>query len=162
MSSSNLKKPQVNHATCTITITETFNRASKIFGTEACDLMKKIRNAFPDYDVVVSSTRRKASKNKTKPTYAMMERYIKHLRNGEEGLKIFEQVKDCAKSYKPAYQKVYEWFNQSFPDYDAALRFDKNGFLVARTNIISFEDFKEKQEAAAQEKQRENEQKATA
>ena len=105
MTNYNFSKPRIDHTTRTITITETFDRAARVFGTEACDLMEKIRNAFPDYTVITSTSRRKSSNNKTKPTYAMMERYIKHLRDGEEALKIFEQVKDCAKSYKPAYQK---------------------------------------------------------
>ena len=161
MTNYNLRKPRIDHSTRTITITETFNCAAATYGTDAFNTLMEIRKSCPGYKVVCVA-KRKSAKKGSKITYAMMGTYIKHLRNGEQYLKIFERVKDYAKSQHHPYKRVCEWFNESFPNYDSTPRFDKAGFLVAETNIISFEDYKEKQETTAREKQRENEEKATA
>ena len=159
MNNYSLRMPKICHATRTISVTETFNRAAAHYGTDAFNILMEIRRTCPGYQVVCVA-KKKSAKKGAKITYAMMGTYIKHLRNGKELLEIFEQVKDYAKSQHHPYKRVCEWFNESFPNYNSTPRFDREGFLVAETNIVSFEDYKEKQEAAKQQEQSENEQQA--
>ena len=144
------RMPKIDHATRSIVVTAAFNHAAAIFGTKECDLLMKIYAAFPGYSVVENTTKRKSIKKKVKLTYDKMGKYISCLRNGAEYLEIFEKVKAFAASQPGAYFMVSNWFYASFPDYGCVPEFDGEGFPLVETNIISFEDYKERHDAAQQ------------
>ena len=152
-----VRMPKINHSTRTISITESFNRAASTYGTEACNLLTEILKAFPAYRVVCI-TQSKHDTKKPKLTYKKMEKYISSLRNGEVYLEIFKKVKAFAASQPGAYFMVSSWFDASFPDYGCVQEFDEDGFPQVEVNVISFDDYKQQREAAAQQKQSENEQ----
>ena len=46
---------------------------------------------------------------------------------------------------------MFKWFNEKFPDYRKDPKIDENGKLVATVNVVNFEDFKKKADAAKAE-----------
>ena len=58
MTNYNLRKPRIDHTTRTITITETFDRAAKTYGTDAFNTLIEIRKSCPGYKVVCVAKRK--------------------------------------------------------------------------------------------------------
>ena len=149
-------KPTFNHTNKTITVSDKFMKeAVKPFTNEFNDLME-LRRLCPDYTVITRSHRRPSTSKKTPNipkfvSYDHMEKYIKLLPDSEKLLLQFQLVKDYAKAHNYAASIVFKWFNETFPDYHKAPKIDKGGNLVATVNVVNFEDFKKKADAAKAE-----------
>lgn len=156
MSTTLAKKPVINHTDKTIIVSEKFmNEASVPFTAEFKDL-KKLRKALPDYEVITRSHRKPRTTAKTPNipkfvSYDHMKKYIALLDNSEELLRQFNLVKNFAESHRNSASIVFKWFNETFPDYHKAPKIDEKGNLIATVNVVNFEDFKKKAEAAKAE-----------
>ena len=150
-------KPVINHTDKTIIVTEKFmNEASVPFTAEFKDL-KKLRKALPDYEIITRSHRKPRTTEKTQNIkkfvpYDKMVAYINLLPERDELLKQFEMMKKIAATYpsNPA-SIVFKWFNNAWPDYRKTPKIDKDGNLIATVNVVNFEDFKKKADAAKAE-----------
>ena len=149
-------KPAFNHTNKTITVSDKFMKeAVKPFTNEFNDLME-LRRLCPDYTVITRSHRRPSTSKKTPNipkfvSYDHMKKYIALLDNSEELLRQFNLVKNFAESHRNSASIVFKWFNETFPDYHKAPKIDEKGKLVATVNVVNFEDFKKKAEAAKAE-----------
>ena len=156
LSSTLAQKPVVNHRNHTITVSDKFfTEASKPFTNEFNDL-QLLREALPGYEVITRSHRspRKTEKSKGIPkfvSYDHMEKYINLLSDSKKLLEELELVKSFAESRRNSASIVFKWFNEKFPDYRKDPKIDENGKLVATVNVVNFEDFKKKAEAAKAE-----------
>lgn len=155
-SSTLAKKPVFNHTNKTITVSDKFYRAAKDpTNDEFYDLMK-LRELCPGYEIITRS-HRKPRRTENTPripkfvSYEHMEKYIKLLPKSEELLLQLQSVKDYAKAHNYAASIVFKWFNETFPDYHKKPKIDKDGKLIATVNIVNFEDFKKKADAAKAE-----------
>ena len=150
------KKPVFNHTNKTITVSDKFYRAAKDpTNDEFYDLMK-LRELCPGYEIITRSHRspRKTEKSKSIPkfvSYDHMEKYIKLLPDSKKLLEELKLVKSFAESRRNSASIVFKWFNEKFPDYRKDPKIDENGKLVATVNVVNFEDFKKKAEAAKAE-----------
>ena len=155
-SSALAKKPVFNHTNKTITVTDKFMKeAVKPFTNEFNDLMK-LRELCPGYEIITRSHRKPRRTEKTPNipkfvSYDHMEKYIKLLPNSKKLLEELELVKSFAESRRNSASIVFKWFNEKFPDYRKDPKIDENGKLVATVNVVNFEDFKKKAEAAKAE-----------
>ena len=156
LSSTLAQKPVVNHRNHTITVSDKFfTEASKPFTNEFNDL-QLLREALPGYEIITRSHRKPRRTEKTQNipkfvSYEHMERYIKLLPDSEKLLLQLETAKDYAKAHNYASSIVFKWFNETFPDYHKKPKIDKDGKLIATVNIVNFEDFKKKANAAKAE-----------
>lgn len=145
------KKPTINHTNKTITVSDKFFRAaSNPFSNEAADIML-LREKFPGYEIITRTHRspRKTEKSKNIKkfvSYDKMEKYISLLDNSDELLHQYQIVKDFAACRRNSASIVFKWFNESFPDYRNDPKTDASGKLVAKVNVISFEELKKKAE----------------
>ena len=115
-----------------------------------------LREALPGYEIITRSHRspRKTEKSKGIPkfvSYDHMKKYIALLPDSEKLLLQLQLVKDYAKAHNYAASIVFKWFNETFPDYHKAPKIDEKGNLIATVNIVNFEDFKKKANAAKAE-----------
>lgn len=150
MKNTNFRKPQINHADRTITISTAFQRAAAEHNTDAFKALMEIRKDCPGYKVVCASPP-KPAKKKAMITFARMEHYISCLRGGMEYLEIFEKVKDFAKSQPNHYLTVARWFNECFPDYGCQPEFDADGYPIVEVNLVPYEKYKAEQEAVIEQ-----------
>ena len=156
LSSTLAQKPVVNHRNHTITVSDKFfTEASKPFTNEFNDL-QLLREALPGYEIITRS-HRKPRRTENTPripkfvSYDHMEKYIKLLPDSEKLLAELKLVKNYAKAHNYAASIVFKWFNEKFPDYHKKPKIDENGKLVATVNVVNFEDFKKKADAAKAE-----------
>ena len=157
MKTMNIRKPVVNHIARTISVTNTFMRAAADPDSEEFTMYMNLAATCPNYKTVIAK-QRKARKNPEKPpklTYAKMGNYIACLRDADKLLTIFEKVKGFAKTQPSPYALVFHWFFESFPDYGCQPDFDADGYPIVEANCISFEAFKQRNEATKQQEQSE-------
>ena len=143
-----------DHIHKTILVSESFARAAAKFGSNEFNCLMNMRKACPDYQIRCTAPK-KQKKTRDRISYDRMRKYMRCLRNGEECLELFEKVVAYSCSQRAPYQCVADWFSRSFPDYGAAVDFDKDGYPIAEENIIFFDVYKkeceqkQKQEQAA-------------
>lgn len=150
-SSSLAQNTTFNHTNKTITVSAKFFRAAKDPTTNEFSDLMMMREICPNYEIITrthrSPRKMKKSKNIKKfVSYDKMEKYISLLDNSDELLCQYQIVKDFAACRRNSASIVFKWFNESFPDYRNDPKTDKNGKLVAKVNVISFEELKKKAE----------------
>ena len=159
MNNMNIRKPMVNHIARTITVTNSFMRAAADPTSAEFEMYMKLTASCPNYKVVAAKKHKtKDSDKKPKLTYDRMGKYIACLRNADELLTVFEKVKAFAKSQPNPHALVSRWFFESFPDYGCQPDFDSEGFPLVEANCVSFEAYKQHNEAAKQQEQSKAEQ----
>lgn len=147
-----VKTPVLNHCNKTITITAKFSRAAaNPFSDEARELMR-LREMFSDYEMIIRTCHKPRRTQKTQNikkfvSYDMIEKYICLLKDRDALLRQFENVKEFASCHRHSASIVFKWFNECFPDYRKAPRFDKDGKLIAAVKIISVEELMKKPRA---------------
>lgn len=160
MKTKNIRKPAVNHINRTITVTDTFMRLAGNPENEEFTLYMNLVASCPNYKTVIAK-QRKAKKDPNqapKLTYAKMGKYIACLPKSKELMAIFDKVKTFAKSQPNPYLTVSRWFNECFPDYGCQPDFDEEGNPIVEVNCVSFEEYKQRNEATKQQEQSEKEQ----
>lgn len=110
---------KIDFATQTLAMNYKFAAASKRFGSEEYNLVKSIKDDFPNLKIVTRAGRKITTPRKTKRfTYNNMEKYIRTFENSEELLAMFNLVKDRSATAKSPYKFVCDWFLMQFPDFE--------------------------------------------
>ena len=129
----NKRNCKVDFATNTIMISKRFRELASQKDTHEYKLMKELKVDFPSMSVQTRPSKRKGNAT-AKITYRKMMSYFECLPESESIIKQFEIVRKAS----PNYQKVLNWFNESFPEYGQIPRFDSQGNLLYGSNVIPF------------------------
>lgn len=112
-----MKSYTINHADKVILCTKKFYEGATQFGTPECDECQQLREAFPDYGIILREI--KSNENKRVPnknlTYANMVRYIVSQPNGAERLVEFAKIRNLSGQKGRAYSAVKHWFMERYP-----------------------------------------------
>ena len=106
--------------------TKKFAAAASRFKTDAYDELQAARRDYPDFRVVVKSSRGKKNDRNKGLTFAYMERYIK-AHDDENGsvMATFKMLRGTSEEGKKlgagsaSYDEVKTWFDQQFPEFAA-------------------------------------------
>lgn len=122
---------KIDFTTNTVIMNCTFAKKANEYGSDEYNILKGIREDFPQISVVVKKGReqKKANKNK-RLTYDNMRSYIGALKNSEELMKAFEGVVALSTTQKSPYKFVSDWFKKQFPKYQEMPEY-KEGQLSA-------------------------------
>ena len=108
----------------TIEITKSFDKASSRFGTEAYEALQQVRQAYPDYRIVVKATRTKVDHFKGL-TYDFMERYIASHDNDGKNMEMFNDLRATSEEAvnlgvdAASYGEIKAWFFRTYPEIEA-------------------------------------------
>ena len=107
-----MKAYNIDFATNTITITQTFAKEASQIGTDAFKTMLELRQLGMPINI-------KAPAKKKNPhlTYAKMEGYIALLEDADKYQKEFDAVYAESLTMKAPYAYVSNWFKKTFPNY---------------------------------------------
>ncbi len=99
----------INYKKNTIEITKSFEKKASVYGSEAYRELKEARNEFPNYRLVVKTTK---SNNSFKGMdYDFMLDYIAKHENAEQRKAEFEKLRACDLSYG----EIKQWFTETYP-----------------------------------------------
>lgn len=108
---------QLNHEDKTIALTRKFAKESSVLGSKQYDLLMKLKNDFPAYDIVMRNIDIKKKKQKYHGlTYEKMYEHIRKT-HGEDVLKDLLFQMDLNHSEGGAYGRVKSWFLAEHTDY---------------------------------------------
>ena len=108
---------QLNHAEKTIALTRSFARESSIPGSKQYELLMRLKNDFPEYDVTMRNIDiRKQKQRYPGLTYEAMFRHIRKV-HGEEALNDLLFRMDLNHNEAGAYGRVKSWFLTEHTDY---------------------------------------------
>lgn len=65
-------------------------------------------------------------KEKARPSYKQIEIFISYLENGLEMMEEFETQRGLSLSEDACYEKVLDWFNETFPYFGGPYEFNEN------------------------------------
>ena len=139
----------INHTTNTIVMTKRFQREASQIGTEAYNVLKRLRRDFPHMHLMTKPTRRKKTSS-ARLTYSHMWNYIACLPDSEKWQEQFAQVRKLSRSQPSAYHYVVNWFMNTFPGYSDCPTFDERGKLIYESNVIPFPAGAENTDARAE------------
>ena len=109
---------KIDFTTNTVIMNCTFAKKANEYGSDEYNILKGIREDFPQISVVVKKGRdqKKANINK-RLTYDNMRSYISVLDNSDEMLSAFEGVIALSATQKSPYKFVSDWFKHQFRKY---------------------------------------------
>ncbi len=116
---------KINYTTNTITVTKKFMEDAGIIGTPAFNTMKELRQM----GMTIAIKETKARKNE-KITYAKMIQYISCVENSSFYMAQFEAVREESKSKNNPYNRVLEWFKDTFPCFHELPEFNANNEII--------------------------------
>lgn len=123
---------KIDYTTNTITVTKKFMEEAGIIGTSAFSTMKELRQM--GMNITVKET---APRKNNKITYAQMVQYISCVENSTLYMAQFNAIREEAKSKNNPYNRVLEWFNQTFPCFYDMPEFNaKNEVIVTPANYL--------------------------
>lgn len=123
---------KIDYTTNTITVTKKFMEDAGIIGTPAFITMKELRQM--GMTITVKET---APRKNNKITYAQMVQYISCVENSTLYMAQFNAIREEAKSKNNPYNRVLEWFNQTFPCFYDMPEFNaKNEVIVTPANYL--------------------------
>ena len=114
-----------DHKNHSIELTKKFNKASCRFGTDEYEALQRARKDYPNYRVVVKSTKSSGVDHYNGLTYEFMERYINAHENAEKNLAAFYDLRglsDEAVAFGAeslSYGEIRKWFFKTFPEIEA-------------------------------------------
>ena len=110
---------QLNHEDKTIALTRKFAKGSSIPGSKQYELLMKLKNDFPAYDITLRNLNMKKKKQKYPGlTYETMFDHIRKT-HSEEALNALLFQMDLNHNEGGAYGRVKSWFLAEHPDYKA-------------------------------------------
>lgn len=134
---------KIDFTTNTVIMNCTFAKKANEYGSDEYNILKGIREDFPQISVVVKKGReqKKANKNK-RLTYDNMRSYISALKDSDELLKAFEGVVSLSVTQKSPYKYVSDWFKAQFPKYKELPEYKEGqltvgGFEIERKKTIA-------------------------
>lgn len=100
-------------------VTKSFEKNSKIFGTEEYKLWREFKRDCPSAVMTTKKIKRNPNKRTNKNlTYKNMRTYIAQQSNAEELMEQFERELKLSKIQSNPYRAVLAWFEQTFEGYD--------------------------------------------
>lgn len=69
-------------------------------------------------------------KEKTRPSYKQIEIFLSYLENGLEMMEQFETIRGVSLSEDTYYEKVLDWFNETFPYFGGPYEFNANHKII--------------------------------
>ncbi len=123
---------KIDYTTNTITVTKKFMEEAGVIGTSAFSTMKELRQMG-----MTISVKETAPRKNNKITYAQMVQYISCVENSTFYMAQFNAIREEAKSKNNPYNRVLEWFNQTFPCFYDMPEFNaKNEVIVTPANYL--------------------------
>lgn len=105
----------INFETRTITITKKFGKEASEFGTKAFEIMKQLREEFPDFQIAYKTIQKKENKESFKGlTLVEMERFIAE--RSDEELEYFKKVVEVADCRQGKYAIIKKWFLDNYKE----------------------------------------------
>ena len=99
----------VNYKKNTLEITKAFEKKASAYGSEAYVELSEARKEFPNYRIVVKTTK---SNNSFKGMdYDFMVEYISKHENADQRMEAFEKLRACDLSYG----EIKQWFVETYP-----------------------------------------------
>ena len=99
----------INYKKNTIEITKSFEKKASAYGSEAYYELSEARKAFPNYRLVVKTTKSNNSFKGMK--YEFMMEYISKHDDAEQRMEEFEKLRACDLSYG----EIKQWFIETYP-----------------------------------------------
>lgn len=110
---------QLNYEEKTIALTRKFAKESSVFSSKQYELLMKLKNDFPTYDITIRNIDVKKKKQKyTGLTYEKMYDHIRKV-HGEEALNDLLFQMDLNHNESGAYGRVKSWFLAEHLDYES-------------------------------------------
>ena len=115
---------RVNRTNRTIEVSKSFDKAASRFNTREYEALQQVRRDYPDYRIVVKTTRTKADHFKGL-TYGFMEKYIASHDDAEARMAEFNDLRgtsDEAQAFGAvahSYGEVKAWFFKTYPEFEA-------------------------------------------
>ena len=109
----------LNHADKQIIVTKSFLKEAGIIGSEAYEILVRMRQDLPDYQIVQREIAKKQGKKTYgKLTYETMADFIavKEGKNAPAALAEFERIKNLSKIQAGSYAYVKTWFLNRYKD----------------------------------------------
>lgn len=123
---------KIDYTTNTITVTKKFMEEAGVIGTSAFSTMKELRQMG-----MTIAVKEIAPRKNNKITYAQMVQYISCVENSTLYMAQFNAIREEAKSKNNPYNRVLEWFNQTFPCFYDMPEFNaKNEVIVTPANYL--------------------------
>ena len=69
-------------------------------------------------------------KERARPSYKQIEIFISYLENGLEMMEQFETIRGVSLSEDACYEKVLDWFSETFPYYGGPYKFNTDHKIV--------------------------------
>lgn len=69
-------------------------------------------------------------KERARPSYDQIEIFLSYLENGLEMMEQFETIRGLSLSEDACYEKVLDWFNETFPYYGGPYEFNADHKIV--------------------------------
>lgn len=107
-------------------MTKAFERQTLQYGSEAFQLVQKLRQMFPDMALEIKS--RPARK---KPlSYQQMRQFIALLPNAQAGLEEMNRQQKMSVAYKSPYKYMEKWFHEQYPFHEELLVKNEEGGTI--------------------------------
>lgn len=115
---------KINFTTNTVTITNAFEKAAQVFGSEAYNMLIQFKKE--GFAIVKPAS----MKHKKRPSYKDMRHYLSRCEDSEDLLQEFDRLIDLYKDVKGGYSKVYSWFHAECPYYGKAPECNADGKVL--------------------------------
>lgn len=124
---------KIDYSTNTITVTKKFMEDAGIISTPAFNTMKELRQMGMTIAVKETTPRKN-----NKITYAQMIKYISCVENSTLYMAQFDAIREEAKSKNNHYNRVLEWFKDTFPCFYDLPEFNgKNEVIVTPADYLT-------------------------
>jgi len=135
---------KIDFTTNTLIVNCKFYEASQVYGSPENNLVKKIKEDFPNLMISVEKGRNaKTAHPRSRLTYSNMEKHIQAYDNAAELLAMFEKVKLLSKPLASPYKYVADWFILQFPHYRSAESALEHR-VIALASLPNIKDYKPK------------------
>ena len=132
-----------------IIASKTFLNKAQNFGTREYEILKQVRQDYPNAQIKVKKIKKNPEKESYKNlTYRNMEIYFKSLEGNEKATALaeYEIAKTRSKIQRSPYKFMVKWFTARFPEYkestvfmddDAALAAVRNTAAAVNTSMMA-------------------------
>lgn len=124
---------RIDYTNNTVTVTKKFLAEAGILGSSAFNAMKELRQMG-----MVIVTKEASIRKSNRITFAQMIQYISIVENSEVYMEQFNAMREEAKSKNDSYNRVLNWFRQTFPRFYEMPEFnDKNEVIVKPSDYLT-------------------------
>lgn len=117
----------------TLYLSEKFYENASQFNSEEFILLQMMREEIPGLRIQIQARQKRKTATDSHLSIKAMQRYIRLMRNSEEGLTELQHAIDANSGKDHPLKETRKWFKDRYPNYNAVPRFDTDGFL--RTDL---------------------------